>query len=236
MYEDIKIKFPEKELGKSEDLTNKRFGKWMALYKTENSSRGTRWVCKCLCEKETIRPVDAKSLLSGKSTSCGCERDKTISKNNDKKIHIRDENGVIVQKKCFRCNQWLPLSSFYKSNHHHDGYGSECKKCQNESKESRYNLYRKNATRRNIKFNLSKNDFYDITSKPCYYCGGYSNKDINNKLYNGVDRIDSSKDYDLSNVIPCCDICNKMKLDHSLSFFLEHINRIVKYTKEKNHG
>lgn len=236
MYEEIKEKYPEINIGVAENLAGQTFGKWEVLYRTVNDNANkTMWVCRCSCKEQTIKAVSARTLKNGTSTSCGCERLKTITKNTDKKIHIRDAKGNIVKKRCFRCKQWLPLKNFYKSNYHNDGYGSECKKCQNEAKESRYNIYRKNAVRRGIEFNLSKSDFYDITSKPCYYCGEYSNKDINNKLYSGIDRIDSSKNYDLDNVIPCCDICNKMKLDYSLSFFLEHINQIVKHTKEEYH-
>lgn len=233
MYEDIKLKYPEKDIGYAEDLTGQTFGKWEVLYRTENNKRNkTMWVCRCSCENQTIKPVVQASLKDRKSTSCGCERLAIIDKINDEKIHIRDKDGNIEKKRCFKCHEFLPLTSFYHSNYQKDGYSGECKRCQNESKEGRYNIYKKNAKKRNIDFNLTKEEFYDITSRPCYYCNDYSNKDINNNFYSGVDRIDSSVGYEINNVVPCCDICNKMKLDYSKEFFINHIHKIADYTKE----
>lgn len=234
MYEELKLKYPERNIGWSEDLTGKIFGKWQVLYRTENNKRNkVMWVCKCLCENQTIRPVAQASLKNGTSTSCGCERNAIIEKINDEKIHIRDEDGNIIEKRCCKCHYFLPLTNFYHNKYDKDGYSSVCKKCQNESKEGRYNIYKKNAKKRNISFNLTKDEFYEITSKPCYYCNGYSNKDINNVFYNGIDRVDSSVGYEINNVVPCCDVCNKMKLDYSKTFFIEHINKIVNYMKTK---
>ncbi len=43
--------------------------------------------------------------------------------------------------------------------------------------------------------------------QPCHYCGDVM---IDQKL-TGIDRIDNSKGYITSNVVPCCKICNMMK-------------------------
>ena len=232
MYESIKEIYPEKTLHRAEDLSNKIFGNWKVLYRTNNVGNSTMWVCECMCDKHTIKPVSTKSLKSGSSTSCGCNR---IIKNNntkDKKIRIRDEEGNITHKRCFRCERILPISNFYKNKKNFDGYSGECKQCTFESKENRYNIYKKNARTRDIGFYLSKEEFYDITSKPCNYCGGYSNIDLNNNSYNGVDRIDSNKGYVIDNIVPCCDVCNKMKLNYAIPFFLNHINKIMNHMKE----
>ena len=233
MYEEVKLIYPERDVGCAEDLTGLTFGKWKVLYRTENDNTNkAMWVCKCSCENQTIKPVSARTLKNNTSTSCGCERLSIIDKINDEKIHIRDKDGNIEKKRCFKCHKFLPLTNFYRSSYQKDGYCGECKRCQNESQERRYNIYKKNAKKRNIDFNLTKEEFYNITSKPCYYCNDYSNNDINNKLYNGVDRIDSSIGYEINNVVPCCDICNKMKLDYSKEFFINHINKIANYMKE----
>lgn len=42
----------------------------------------------------------------------------------------------------------------------------------------------------------------------------------------GVDRVDSSKGYTIDNVVPCCDICNRMKLDKDITEFFDTIKRI----------
>lgn len=64
---------------KYRDLTGEIFGKWKVLYEAEpeydNFNHLRRfWICECSCENHTIRKVDAHSLTSGHSTSCGCTR------------------------------------------------------------------------------------------------------------------------------------------------------------------
>lgn len=60
---------------KIKDLTGQRFGNWTVVSRAESDkdNRGfpvTKWHCKCDCGTE--RDVYANSLLSGRSTSCGC--------------------------------------------------------------------------------------------------------------------------------------------------------------------
>lgn len=224
----IKKQFPEVLVGRAENLKGQSFGKWTVLYRTENSKGNkTRWVCQCSCEKGTIKPVETKTLKSGTSTNCGCERLKTISKKSDDLIHKRNEQGEIILKRCSRCKEWLPLSEFWKNKACKDGYCGECKHCQNTAKENRYNLYKKGAKARGLEFKIDKENFYTLTQQPCVYCG-----ELNE--YNGLDRIDSSIGYTIENVVPCCSICNKMKLDHSKEFFFEHIKKIIKYQEDNN--
>lgn len=45
--------------------------------------------------------------------------------------------------------------------------------------------------------------------------------------YNGVDRINSTDGYSISNCVPCCETCNKMKLDYDQHDFLEHVKKIT---------
>ena len=53
------------------DLTNQRFGKLIALYKTKERKRGrVIWHCKCDCGNYC--DVSAAYLLSGTTKSCGC--------------------------------------------------------------------------------------------------------------------------------------------------------------------
>lgn len=54
------------------DLTNKRFGRWTVLYKTDKrtKNRNIIWHCKCDCGNE--KDVDADTLRKGESNSCGC--------------------------------------------------------------------------------------------------------------------------------------------------------------------
>lgn len=219
---EIQKQFPIKEIGtRTTDISNQRFNYWMALYRTNNIGDKVTWVCECqLCGK--IKPVTKTSLTSGTSKNCGCKRENIKILKRDAAIRKYDEQGNLIKKCCFRCKQWLPLNNFWKSSSSKDGYAAECVNCQNTAKENRYNIYKKNAIKRNISFELNKEDFYNLTSQPCHYCGEI-------KEYNGIDRYDSSKGYILSNCVPCCEMCNKMKLDYNVNDWLAHMTKILKY-------
>ena len=218
--------FTKIDIGKAEDLTDQKFGCWTVLYRTTNNKSGkVRWVCQCSCENQTIKAVDAKSLKSGTSTNCGCQRLKTLSIQADQKIHRRDEKGNIIEKKCFRCNQWLPLTEFWKNSSQKDGYAGECKTCSYTAKENRYNIYKKNAKKRNLAFNITKEEFYALTKLPCKYCGDLQD-------YNGIDRVDSTLGYYIDNCVPCCQMCNAMKLNYSTEEWFQHMKKILLYQGE----
>lgn len=101
-----------------------------------------------------------------------------------------------------------------------------------------YVHYKSHADSRNLEFNLTEDQFSLVAHQNCYYCGAkptiykqlykYAKNTINEPL-NGIDRIDSSKGYDLSNIVPCCTMCNRMKSDFTSEEFLNHIQQIYKY-------
>lgn len=225
----IKEKYPEKAIGRAEDLTNQHFGKWTVLYRTLNDCRNkTMWVCQCDCDNHTIKPVTAKSLKDGTSTSCGCSRLETIQKKSQN-FRIKNEKGNVIQKRCYSCKQMLPITEFWKNSAMIDGYSNKCKKCNSyDLKENKYNYYKKNAKRRNYSFELSKEQFYNLISQPCYYCGE------NLQSSRGIDRVDSKKGYFLENCVPCCEVCNRMKLDYPVDFWINHMKTILLYYGDNN--
>lgn len=84
-----------------------------------------------------------------------------------------------------------------------------------------------------IKNLLTIEQYKTIIEKDCYYCGEKprlishllkNRVALKEDFYaNGVDRLDSSKDYILDNCVPCCKQCNCMKMSYS---FEELINKI----------
>lgn len=99
--------------------------------------------------------------------------------------------------------------------------------------------YRRNAEVRGYKWNLTKEYFRELTKQNCYFCGALPTqkyKQINSNgpyVYNGVDRVDNSRDYTPDNVVPCCIRCNKMKGSLSENEFFEHLNKILKTYSDK---
>lgn len=54
------------------DLTSKKFGRWTVLYKTNERTKNRNIIYHCKCECGNEKNVDAYTLSSGQSKSCGC--------------------------------------------------------------------------------------------------------------------------------------------------------------------
>lgn len=115
------------------------------------------------------------------------------------------------------------------------------------AKWSLFTLYVIGAKRRGRIFTLRLEEFLNITSKPCHYCGiewsseypktiykeNGSKKNLAGSLklngfyrHNGIDRVDNSIGYVSDNCVPCCKFCNHAKLDMTVEEFKSHIKRI----------
>lgn len=77
---------------------------------------------------------------------------------------------------------------------------------------TRYNDYKKRAGRNGLVFEITKPEFAQFTSQPCYYCGEYTRKDPHSgESFVGLDRINNEEGYTIDNVEPCCKTCNYMR-------------------------
>jgi hypothetical protein len=56
---------------------------------------------------------------------------------------------------------------------------------------------------RGLVFELTFEQFTHLVTQPCHYCGALPE--------NGVDRLEASVGYTLSNCVPCCQPCNAKK-------------------------
>lgn len=103
-----------------------------------------------------------------------------------------------------------------------------------------YRSYQNNARFRNLSFSINKDDFKLLTSKPCVYCGVGPNAVMKNPgrkdptdhshyRYNGLDRVDPTEGYHLSNVVPCCKICNVAKMSQGLDEFKAWVMSVYKH-------
>lgn len=63
---------------KATDVTGMRFGRLVALRRTENSPSGsTMWACVCDCDVTREAAVSLSGMVSGRAKSCGCLRRET---------------------------------------------------------------------------------------------------------------------------------------------------------------
>jgi len=130
------------------------------------------------------------------------------------------------------------------------GLNSKGRKRTEESKESqrKYNEerwkthdYDKSAKKRSFdnyrkkQFSGSYEDFINMVSNFCFYCGcgpdsittsSNTKHGIGAFKHLGLDRVDNDKGYTLDNVVPCCFQCNNAKWSYTLEEFRSWIIRV----------
>lgn len=99
-----------------------------------------------------------------------------------------------------------------------------------------YDNIQRRAKKKGNDFSLTKEEFRDISSQDCVYCGEspkeYHLPNANGYfLCNGVDRVDNSRGYVLDNSVPCCGKCNTMKLDYTVDEWMGHMIKIFEHYK-----
>lgn len=179
------------------DMTGNRYGMVVALEPTGRSVKGLK-EWRFQCDCGKVFESASAGFRRGTTKSCGC-------------LNIERIRGMASK----RASHKLP-----------DNMGA---------KNKLFGRYKREALGRNLEFNLSKDEFINLTSSNCNYCGSPPMGRIYPKQndptsfydYNGVDRVDSSIGYELTNVVTCCKICNRMKSDMSVDDFLQHLNLIV---------
>ena len=92
--------------------------------------------------------------------------------------------------------------------------------------------YRNSAKRRGFNFLLSVDEADKLFRQPCFYCARAPHRsftEYNGRykyIYNGIDRIDNSKDYTIENIRACCKDCNYAKNEMSVEEFANWIRKV----------
>jgi hypothetical protein len=239
------------------DLTRQRFGKIEVLEHYPHSGKQTKWVCKCDCG--SIKIIEARNLRGGFTTSCGCVRRQVAKKAGENRVSDLvgkvfgrltvlervSNTGIHARWKC-RCvcgKETEVLAANLKR-----GNVGSCG-CLSKYRlggifqpliSKIYKQYRTGAKSRNYDFSLTLDDIVDIIFNNCYYCNGEpSNKCVLSYdtdrycYYNGIDRIDNTKGYNLDNIVPCCHKCNFAKSHHTQQEFLEWALRLADNIRAK---
>ena len=100
-----------------------------------------------------------------------------------------------------------------------------------------YGAYRRGAKYRGYDFELTKEQFREIVTGECVYCGDSLTQTMRRNQnahgangefrYTGIDRYDNKLGYTLDNCVPCCKKCNRIKTDMDVSELAERLERIV---------
>jgi hypothetical protein len=233
------------------DLTNQKFGALTVIKRAETpknvKNRCAYWLCKCDCGNEKI--ISSVDLQREVLPSCGCQRCNTM---------IVDLTGkrfgrlVVIEKtnkkgkaaywlcKCDCGNEKIVKGYHLRAKHvvSCGCYGEERKKRPfgESCKEQVYKTYKHSAKIKGFEFLLSEEYFFKLTSDNCFYCGespSNINKNTFNNgdyVYNGIDRVDSSKGYIEGNVVPCCKTCNYAKRRMASKDFLDWVERVYNHS------
>lgn len=92
------------------------------------------------------------------------------------------------------------------------------------SKELQYNVYVRNAGLKNLDFAITYDEYVELVTKDCHYCGI-----IQERGFNGIDRKDQTKGYLLENCVSCCKTCNYMKGSTSEEVFIKRVEHILTF-------
>lgn len=193
----------ERNLSKKEVKVGDKFGRLEVIkFVGKDKNYHKFWICRCACGNTKI--INGSNLLNGQTKSCGCLlREKS-------KENLKMANSA----------RTLP---------------------EGEAMFNRlYSRMKKGAEERNLEWALSKGEVKKLISQPCFYCGALpSNHEETKRLglngdffSNGLDRLDNNKGYLLSNVVPCCKICNFMKGSMNISEFKDFIIRVYNHITE----
>lgn len=239
-------------MGKRIDLIGHKFGVLTVVSMAESvkSKHGTVGFWNVVCDCGLTRKIRVQTLREHTHKSCG------------KGCSLRWDSEIPIEVSCQQCgsNYQIKYASSKKSS------VRLCKKCISKNGSdavkgrkapnrlpdgeaafnSLYGAYKRNAIKfRKVSFELTKDQFRDITKQNCHYCGRGPNtirdpeamkskgKNSGAYVYNGVDRVDSSKGYELDNVVPCCSTCNYMKSDLSVDEFYKHLLKIISFSGKR---
>lgn len=171
-------------------MINKKFHKLLVIEQVESIKNRSAY--KCLCDCGSIKIIRAEHLKSGDTKSCGCLNN---------------------EKRSSRAKQM---------------YSTRQKFSPKEASANR-------VWRKRYKDGLIFEDFLQLSQQNCAYCGAPPNNKYNAAqddkksspfakengefIYNGLDRIDNSKNHCIENVVSCCKFCNYSKRERSLEEF-----------------
>ena len=98
-----------------------------------------------------------------------------------------------------------------------------------------YSVYKRQCAKiRGYSFNITFEEFLDLTQKNCCYCGTPPNKyykirESQGFYFNGLDRIDNNRGYEKDNVAACCSDCNSAKMNSTTVEFFTRIKKCYEH-------
>lgn len=206
----------------------KRQTKILSDYKSKCIRRGTKWL---------LEDDYAFELLFTDCFYCGYRVD--ASPNGIDRIEsdgdYTKDNCVACCKMCNYTKGCLDIVTFIKRSEYISVANNRIAPTKiNEDifhnyKSCSYEHYRYRAYQKNIGWNLTEENVIAIKKRPCYIC----KRQAKGQFSNGIDRIDNTKGYSLSNCASCCGECNYMKKDFNIDVLLDQMLKIYNHSFKK---
>lgn len=184
---------------------------------------------RCKLEKSLENFHKCSTLKGGLHTTCKlCVSHYKKKRAAEMELLGRDVPDLV---KCTRCFITKSRLDFGRNLQKINGLCSECKDCRTRLR-NKWNSQNKvkvgyaqakcGARNRNLSFQLTLSDYIELFAhKPCYYCS--ASPEIN-RAGSWLDRKDSTKGYELDNLLPCCYSCNILK---GASFTVEETKAMI---------
>jgi len=225
------------------NYTGKQYGNWTIL----KELGGNKVLCRCGCGTEKM--VQKGSIMRGESYSCGCGSLHALNNlagqvftNLTVLNYTRDHGKTLWECQC-KCGT---IRSF-RADLLTSGRRKSCGCLRTEKSylmekglvglNCLFGEYKYRAKKRKIQFSLTLEQFKDLTSQKCFYCGvvpyqisvSSSQLDHTEYKYNGLDQIKPGTGYSIDTVVPCCGKCNSAKLVMTQEEFKNHIVTIYEH-------
>lgn len=223
-------------------VPGQRFGSWTVLEKRGLAHGGHRMIlCRCDCGVES--DVASHALRTGRSRGCDpCGRKKASAKmciDHARKRYGKwtvidrapnDKSGLTRWNCICLCGRRTMVYSYSLNKGISRGCGCKARPGAH-ARNIVLRVYQWAARKRGLEWALPEPLVWLLFLAPCVYCGqlpsNHKQTARGSFVYSGIDRIDNAKGYTIDNCIPCCEVCNKAKMQMSCSDFLAWIERIA---------
>lgn len=221
-------------------LVGRQFGMLTAVALVPHKGR-MEMLCRCDCGTEKVICI---RRLVPHSRSCGCTNRAQMFPAGTVVLgswtigaYEQDASG----RYGFRCRCTCGVVSLVEGAALRSGRSTMCKACsgvhrvrQDTQSNNVWHSYRIRAKKQDIPFNLTQEQFRDIITQDCHYCGSppqsveRPNTNYGQDFYhNGIDRQDSTQGYVEGNCVPCCGTCNYMKATRAPGDFTAWTTRVA---------
>lgn len=229
------------------DRVGFRSGRLVVVSPRESDGKpgGKRWLCRCDCGSETV--VRWSDLRSGNTRSCGCLKKIAQSKrvkdevgNRFGKLVVLSRHGTHNGFALWRCVCDCGNETISSGNNLRNGISGSCGCSRVKVKrvdmfwKKTIDKYKRNAESRSLEFRLTDEQAMEMMQKDCFYCGASPKESVEvsgdrsvTSIRNGIDRVDSSRGYEMTNVVPCCAECNRAKGASPAESFVARCARIA---------